>query len=225
MHSPQHNLQDPLRIQPHNPTIRSPPGHRVNDIPLAPQILQSVVEIIKSLGSLRVVPDLKELNPQLPGGGFELIKLLGDVEDDGFGIIVRLAVRQDDDVQRLDILDPIRSHSLSAADIRFQDGVEAGARRGAAAGLDAVEDLFDFAGRGDVEVVRGIRGVEEVDVDAVAVVLGADWGDGHEGVAGFAPFGAGHGAGVVDEEDGVEGGEEGVGVVGCGSDVCWSGRV
>lgn len=61
-----------------------------------------------------------------------------------------------------------------------------------------------------------LRGVQEVDVDAVFVVLGADRGDGGDGVRGAGPAGADHGAAVVDQEDGVEGGEEGVGVFGLG---------
>ena len=53
-----------------------------------------------------------------------------------------------------------------------------------------------------------------MDVDAVFVVGGADGGDGGEGLCRFAPGAPGHGAGVVDYEDCVEGGEEGVGIVG-----------
>jgi len=66
--------------------------------------------------------------------------------------------------------------------------------------------------------VAGVGGrVEEENVDAVGVMGGADGGDGGEGRGGLGPgVVPGHGGGIVDEEDGVEGAEEGVGVVGCG---------
>lgn len=66
--------------------------------------------------------------------------------------------------------------------------------------------------------------VEEVEVDAVGVVLGTYWCDGSKGRAGFLPRAAGHATGVVDQEDGVEGGEEGIGVVGGGGDGWLVGR-
>lgn len=58
-----------------------------------------------------------------------------------------------------------------------------------------------------------VRLIEEVNVDAVAVEGGADRGDGGDGGGGFAPGLAGHGTRIVDEEFGVEGGEEGEGGV------------
>ena len=63
--------------------------------------------------------------------------------------------------------------------------------------------------------------VQEVDVDAVGVVGGADGRDGAQGGRGFAPGPPGHGAAVVDQEDRVEGREEGVGVVGRVGDGAW----
>lgn len=73
------------------------------------------------------------------------------------------------------------------------------------------------AGGGDVGVAG--RMVEEVDIDAVGVVRGTEGCDGSECCAGLLPEAAGHGSGVVDQQDGVEGAEEGVGVVGasCGT--------
>ena len=99
-------------------------------------------------------------------------------------------VRQDDEIQGFDFLDAIGSHALAVAEVGSQDGVQACAGGCAAAGLDGVEDLLDFVRGSDVQVCRGVGGVEEVDIDAVTVVLGADRGDGLEGVAGLAPFGA-----------------------------------
>lgn len=55
--------------------------------------------------------------------------------------------------------------------------------------------------------------VEEVDVDAVSVALRADGRDCFERLGSLAPGAAGHGAGIVDKEDGVEGLQEGVRVL------------
>lgn len=56
--------------------------------------------------------------------------------------------------------------------------------------------------------------IQEVNVDAVSVMSGTNWRDRFKGTARFSPRVApGHGRGVVDQEDGVEGREEGVGVV------------
>jgi len=59
----------------------------------------------------------------------------------------------------------------------------------------------------------GWAAYEKVDVDAVGVVLYAHGDDGLERVFGFAPGLALHGARVVDQEDGVEAGEERIRVV------------
>ena len=60
------------------------------------------------------------------------------------------------------------------------------------------KNLIDGGGGGDVFEKRPVGGVEEVDVDAVTVIGGADRGDGADCVGDFAPGAAGHGAGVVD---------------------------
>lgn len=70
--------------------------------------------------------------------------------------------------------------------------------------------------------------VEEVDVDAVLVVLGADWRDRGNGFfcfgpAGFAAVARGHAAAVVDEEDRVEVAEEGVAGVYIAGVLDWTG--
>ena len=46
--------------------------------------------------------------------------------------------------------------------------------------------------------------IQEVDVDAVLVVLCADRGDGGDGFFGLPPGSAGHATAVVDEKDRVE---------------------
>ena len=98
-------------------------------------------------------------------------------------------------------------------------------RRGAAR-RDATEDLGHGGSVAHVAVGGPGGGVEKVDVDPVGIVRGADGRDRFERGARLAPPAAGHAAGVVDEEDGVEGAEEGVAVVGAGEGcrggwMCW----
>lgn len=54
--------------------------------------------------------------------------------------------------------------------------------------------------------------IQEVEVDAVRVVRDDDGEECDEGARGFAPGAPGHGAGVVDDKDGVERVQEVVGV-------------
>jgi hypothetical protein len=51
--------------------------------------------------------------------------------------------------------------------------------------------------------------IEEVDVNAIGVVLGADWGNGGDGLFSLGPAGTAHAGAIIDEEDGVEVFEEG----------------
>lgn len=70
------------------------------------------------------------------------------------------------------------------------------------------KDLLNVVGGLDVGVSAAFFGgvvvIQEVNVDAVGVVLGADRGNGCDGFFGFLPGSTGHAATVVDEEDGVE---------------------
>lgn len=92
-------------------------------------------------------------------------------------------------------------------EVGLEDLEETAADGGGSAGTHAVEDFADVGGSGDVVVGAGGGGcggaavIEEVDVDAVGVVLGADWGDGGNGLLGFGPAGAAHAGAVIDEED------------------------
>jgi len=61
-----------------------------------------------------------------------------------------------------------------------------------------VEDGVDVGGASDVSVLAAVFFVEEVDVDAVGVVGGADGRDGFERLRRFFPGAAGHGARVID---------------------------
>lgn len=61
--------------------------------------------------------------------------------------------------------------------------------------------------------------IQKVNIDAVGVVGGADGREVFEGATGLGPAVApAHGGRVVDQEDGVEGGQEVVRVVGGGGD-------
>lgn len=210
----QHTLQYPSPIQA-RPALAHP-RHGIDHIahlfptPALPG--QRIVQILQHLLRLAVLAHLEELHAHLPSRGVETVKTARGRKYNALDIITSLAVGDDDDVQRLDAVFALL---LEVAEVGFEDGVQAGAGGCSAAGPHAVEDGFDVGGRGHVAVFGAVGLVEEVDVDAVAVVLGADRGDGFECVGGLAPGAAGHGTGVIDEEDGVEGGEEGeIGVFG-----------
>ncbi len=130
-----------------------------------------------------LLPDLKELNPNLPSRHVRAIQLPRSADNNRLDVVARHAVGDDDDVQRLDGV----ALALDAGQVGLEDAVELGAGRGAAAGVDGVEDARDGGGRGDVAEGGRVRGVEEVEVDAVGVVRGADGRDGAQGGGGFAP--------------------------------------
>ena len=88
-----------------------------------------------------------------------------------------------------------------------QDAVQTSAGRGDACGLNAIEEVAHGGWGGDVLAIV-LRGVEEVDVYAVGIVLGGDGGDIFEGSAELVPVLACHGSRVVDYEDCVKGFEE-----------------
>jgi len=212
-HSPKHNLQNPRAAQsaPALPQKR----HRVDNIPhitVISNISQIVVQLLQVLGRLGIAPDLEELHPDLPRRRLEAVELLRGLDQRAFEVVRGYAVGDADDVDWL----CGAGLRLVVGEVAGEDVVERAADRGRAAGAHGLEDFAHRAGAGDVAVGRGWGVVEEVDVDSVGVVGGADRGDGHEGVGGLAPEAAGHGAGVVDYEDRVEGVEECVGVVGDG---------
>ncbi len=111
---------------------------------------------------------------------------------------------------------------LKVAHVGDQDVAQPAARGRAAAGEGAAEDILDLqsvldivaGGGAAVGHVADVRRpvVEEVDVDAVRVVARADGRDAAQQRVDFAPPLADHGARVVDQEDGVERGQEGEGV-------------
>ena len=185
-----------------------PPGprHRVDHIPDAAVAAQLIVHILQHQRGLGIVADLEELDADLPGGGVEAIEFRRGRQDDGLHVVGGLAVGDDDDVERFD---GVFAFSFQFAQIRAEDVVQARARRGAAPGAHAVEDGFHRGRGGDVAVFDVVPFVQEVDVDAVGVPFGADRRDPFQRFGRFAPRAAGHGPGVIDQEDGVKGGEVG----------------
>ena len=156
---------------------------------------------------------MEELDTDLPRGSLEFIKFGSHGNDDRFWIVSGDAVGDDDDIEGFDRIEVVFL-GFAFAEIGSQNSVKASSRGSAAAGAYSFENTLHVYGVGDVLVRYIIAGVEEVDVDTVFVVGGADGCDGCEGGGSLAPGTAGHGAGVVDQEDGVEGGKEGIGVIG-----------
>lgn len=146
------------------------------------------------------------------------------LDDDGLGVVGGAAVGDDDDVDGLHVLH-VLGVARQALEVGLENVLQSRARGRRGAGPHALEELLDLVGALDVVVAprclsrgRGPRRavVEEVEIDAVGVVVGADGRDGPERVAGLPPGSAGHAAAVVDDEDGVKGGQEGILVLGGG---------
>ncbi len=193
IHRSQHGLQHHIRTQP-LPTLPFP-WHRIHNIPPSAHLRQSIVQFPQRFRRTPFLPNLEELNANLPRGRIPAVELLGRGDDDALNVVGRDAVGDDDDVERLDV---VGAFALEGGEVGFQDGVEAGAGRGAATGADGLENGVDVDGASDVSVLAAVFFVEEVDVDAVGVVGGADGRDGFERLRGFFPGAAGHGARVID---------------------------
>lgn len=212
MHRPKHTLQNLIRRQP----LPAIPRHRIHHIAHIARFRQLIIQFPQCLRGAPLVTDLEELDADLPRGRVEFVQFLRRGNDGGLDVVGGHAVRDDDDVDGFAVFVPLL---LAFAEVGAEEGVEAAAGRGAAAGADGVENLLDGLLGGDVFVLGRVALVEEVDVDAVGVVGGADAGDGGEGLGGFAPGASGHGAGIVNDEFGVEFGEEGELVVWVGGHV------
>lgn len=167
---------------------------------------------------------MEELDSNLVRGRLDLVELLGVVHKDALRIVGGTAVGDDDDVDRLGRVKVTRT----VGDVRnvwFEDAVKTRSRGCGTAGTNRLEQPLDLAGVTDMEVsARGLGAgtdgggavVQEVNVDTVWVVRRAERGDGAEGIADFSPRATGHGARVVDDKDGIEGGEESILVFGAG---------
>lgn len=141
-------------------TINSLPRHRIDDVPTATHnhILDPIIELPQRLSRAPLLSDLEKLNADLPRWRLELVEFLRHIDDDAFRIVGRDAVGDDDDVERLDGVE-VRLLGFAFAEVRFQDGVEAGAGRGASAGPDGVEDPLYVPGSCDVSVAGVVSGV------------------------------------------------------------------
>lgn len=199
---PKHDLENSIASE--LATLCASERHSINDIAqlvIARDLSQLVVKLHEVFPGHLVAADLEELHANLPRGRIELVEFLRRRNQRRLDIVRRLAVSHDDDVERLR---GIRLRGI-AAHVRLQDPVETLARRCSAARTHRLEDLAHDRRVGDVVVEGRIWVVQEVEVDAVGVVRGADWRDGFDGVAGFAPAAAGHAARVVDQEHCIEG--------------------
>ena len=137
-------------------------------------IFDLVVKFLQSLRGAGFGSDLEELNADLPRRSVELVEFFRSVDDDALRVVGGDAVGDDDDVERFDGLDVV-TLAVKLREVRLQDLAEFGARGGAAARSDGVEDLLHLLRPRDVLVVDVVHVVQEVDVDAVFVEGGADW--------------------------------------------------
>lgn len=189
---------------------------------------QLVVELLEGDGGVRVAADLKELDADLVGRRTHLVEAARGLGDDLAGLVRRLAVRDDDDVDGRDavhVAAGLADLVLVAAQVRPQDVVEALARRRRQARPHVLEHVLHRAHVRDVAVARACHAarlvplvrrpvVQEVHVDTVVVVLHADRQDRHDRLLRLLPPVLRlHRQRVVDQEDGVEFLEEGILVV------------
>lgn len=189
-------------------------------------VCEVVIHVPERCSGLRIVADLEELDSDLIHGCVQCVELLGHPDDFIFWLVVGCTIGDDDEIERpqnslvASLLDPLRVE----LQVYVEDGSHTHGRGGAAAGRDTLEEVLHVLGlldaavacaRGSLERIALVRGlvVEKVDVDTVFIVLGADGDYGFEDGAGLVPVAAIHGAGVVDEEDGVKRGQESIRVV------------
>lgn len=153
IYSPQHDLQDPIRIQPRCPTLTSP-RHRIDDIPEpAASLRDTIVEILQRLRRTGLFADLEELDAHLPHWRVELVQFLGVRDDDGFRIVAWNAVGDDDDVERLHVIQ-VRLVRFALPQIRLENRVELGTGESSTAGSDRLEDALNLVCTSDVLVAR-----------------------------------------------------------------------
>ena len=189
IHAAQDDLQNPISVE--LAPLLALKRHRVNDIPqilISRDLGQLIVELIEMFLRLGIPSHLEELDPDLPRRRIELVQLLGGADDGALHIVRGLAVGDHDDVQRLR---RVRVR-LVLPHVDFEDLAQLLARRRATAGSDLAEDFLDGRCGGHVLVERAVGVVQEVDVDAVAIVGRADWCDRFQRSRGFGPSGASH---------------------------------
>lgn len=202
MHSAKHTLHDLIGRE----SLSAFPRHRIHHIPHIPRHRKLIIQIAQRLRSAPLLADLEKLDPDLPCRSIELVEFPRRGNNGRFHVVGWHTVSDNDDVHRFAVL---RALLLAHAEIGTQEAVETASCRGATAWTDGVEDTLDIVFGGDVFVFGRVALVQEINVNAIGVEARADGSDGGEGVGNFAPGSAGHAAGVVDEEFGVEGGEEG----------------
>ena len=163
---------------------------------------------------------MEELDAGLPPRGAQVVHLLGVVHDCVLGAIVWHTVRDDDDVDGLDVR-TVLGRFLQLREVGLEDVVEAQAREGKTVRGDLAEDLLNlslarqvgvattrFIGRSLLRIV-----IQEVQVNTVLVPLGAHLGDLAQDRAGLRPQSPKHAPRIVDKEYGVKLSEEGILVI------------
>lgn len=79
--------------------------------------------------------------------------------------------------------------------------------------LLSVTDIYPVT---DIILGVGVLNVQKVNVNAIIVIGGIDQGNSVQGFLNFVLKGAGYGAGIINDKDGVKGAKEGVRVFKCG---------
>lgn len=201
VYRPKHTLQYSFRIQARSRLIDS--GHRVHHIAndlrllrLAAVLSYIVIQLLQHQLRLRVLVDLEELDADPSDRGVALSESTSSGDNHGLDVVGCLFVGNNDNVERLDVL---LASDLQLAQIRAEDRVQTAVRESALLRSHAVEDGLDSDGSDDVSVLGSVGRVQEVDVDVVYSVSGADGDDDIERVADFASAAVGHAVGVVDQ--------------------------
>lgn len=180
--------------------------------------MQLVVQVVEGLLHGGVRADVEELDADLVLGHLQVVEHAGDVDERGADVVLEHARRDDDEVERGLLVVRLQLVAVPVEDLRQPRPEVALPAR-----LDLVED-----GRRRLAVLLGLRPadpavprlahrearqqalgpvVEEVDVDAVRVVLRADATERLEQLPHIAPVRL-HVRRVVDDEHGVEAPEE-----------------
>lgn len=192
-------------------TVVGIPGRSINHVADA-LCSQVVVEFAERFFRRPGVPDLEELDADLVQRRLELVELAGVLHDDALRVVCGTAVGDDDDVDRLDVIHVRGLAELGG--VRLEDVVQTRSRFRRAAWLHGPEDVVHDPRIIDLVVAaislalaaaHSSSVVEEVQVNAVAVAVRAYGRDAVQDAADLLPAAPVHGAGVVDDEDSVEG--------------------
>jgi hypothetical protein len=117
-------------------------------------VSEIVVELTQSLGSTKLVANLEELDTNLMRRSFDLIKLLGVVNNDTLWVVRGTSVGDYNDVDRLGRVNVGRTTG-KVGDIGLENAVKTRTRWCCSAGTDGLEQMLDLVGVTDLEVSTG----------------------------------------------------------------------